>query len=190
MWATTPLITGDITEFAMGVPLAQYLCLLLPTRSSPVRLSPTCRSHLWGNFPAASGYLLLEEAFSNPYWFNYIITLGHRVARMQLPSVIPTGQIPACWVMVIAAAIFINPAKGLESSQWSVFSHCLGLWLKASAGGWEKEAKRIKIGSGCVERSLRKPSSLSCIPLENNGVKTKHISGWESERQVSAWVSF
>jgi hypothetical protein len=52
------------------------------------------------------------------------------------------------------------------------------------AGDWEKEAKRIKIGSGCGERSLRMPSSR--IPLENNRFKTKHISGLESERQVSA----
>lgn len=78
VWASTPMIPGDISVCHASIALGQYLCLLLPTRSSPVRLSPTCRSPLWGIFPAASGYLLRKEAFPNPCWFNYIITPGHR----------------------------------------------------------------------------------------------------------------
>lgn len=58
----------------------------------------------------------------------------------------------------MAAAVFINPAqKAFHPLSGSYLSPCLGWNCQASGGGRDKEAKGLKVGSECLERSLGKP---------------------------------
>lgn len=59
--------------------------------------------------------------------------------------------------LLMAAAVFTNPAKNLHPLNGGSLSPCLGWNRQASGGGWDKEAKGLKVGSECLERSLGKP---------------------------------
>lgn len=83
--------------------------------------------------------------------------------------------------------------KPLILSQFEcIFRVVLVLKTYLSAESGVNEEKGIEVGSSLQKDPWKNPLCCIafCIPLENNRSKTKHKSGWEPERQVSAWVNF